>query len=45
MQLFALHTYQLFRSHVIQYPLGILAVMATLHNCEKQLGGIILGKR
>lgn len=38
------HTYQLFRPHVVQYPLSILTVMSTLHNGKKKLGGIILWK-
>ena len=38
------HTHQLFRPHVVQYPLSILTVMSTLHNCKKKLGGIILWK-
>jgi len=34
--------HQLLGPHVVQYPLGVLAVMATLHDGEKKLGGVIL---
>lgn len=35
-------THQLFRPHVVQYSLSVLAVMATLHDCKKKLGSIVL---
>lgn len=38
------HSHQLLWSHVVQDSLCSLAVMATLHNCKKELRGIILQK-
>lgn len=34
--------HQLFRPHVVQDPLGVLAVMTALHDGEQQLGCIVL---
>lgn len=45
MILCAVYAHQLFGPHVVQNPLSVLAVMATLHNCKKQLRGIVLGKK
>lgn len=39
------HAHQLLRPHVVQDSLGSLAVMATLHNGKKELGGVILRKK
>lgn len=39
------HSHQLLRSHVVQDSLSSLTVMATLHNCKKELRGIILQKK
>lgn len=36
---------QLARSQVEQDSLGILAVMATLHQRQQQLGGVVLANR
>lgn len=36
------NTDQLFRSHIVKNPLSILAVMAALHDGEKQLRCIVL---
>lgn len=45
MILCAAYAHQLFGPHVVQNPLSVLAVMATLHNCKKQLRGIVLWKK
>ena len=36
--------HQLLGPHVVQDPLCVLAVMATLHDGQQQLGGVVLGR-
>lgn len=35
-------THQLLRPHVVQDPLGVLAVVPALHDGQQQLGGVVL---
>jgi ABC-type Zn2+ transport system substrate-binding protein/surface adhesin len=36
------HTHQLFGPHVVEDPLGVLTVVAALHDGQEQLGGVVL---